>query len=154
MEGGERRRKNLEFLYETAAAFEQGGRRDLSQFLAHLDSLARRGLQPEQTGGTPDAVQILSIHNPRDWNVSVVFLLQPSLPPSTSVSEPRTALVDSRPGIGCSKAPWTGKPSAVSDSRPKEPLLRSSLARSTGIRGAGAGFVCGDDPGRCDHADR
>lgn len=101
MEGGERRRKNLEFLYETAAAFEQGGRRDLSQFLAHLDSLARRGLQPEQTGGTPDAVQILSIHKSKGLEYPVVFLC--NLSAAFNREELRAnVLVDSQLGIGCS----------------------------------------------------
>lgn len=41
MDGGEKRRRNLEFLYETAASFEQGGRRDLAQFLAFWIRLPR-----------------------------------------------------------------------------------------------------------------
>ena len=46
MAGGDKRRRNLEFLYETAASFEQGGRRDLSQFLAFLRIIAQSLLHP------------------------------------------------------------------------------------------------------------
>ena len=69
--------------------------------MAHLDSLARRGLQPEQTGGTPDAVQILSIHKSKGLEYPVVFLC--NLSAAFNREELRAnVLVDSQLGIGCS----------------------------------------------------
>lgn len=73
MPGGKSRRKNLEFFYETAAAFEQGGRKDLPQFLDHLQRLKQQGLRYDQAGAT-DAVSILSIHKSKGLEYPVVFL--------------------------------------------------------------------------------
>lgn len=73
MSGGKNRRKNLEFFYETAAAFEQGGRKDLPQFLEHLQRLEQRGLRYDR-GSISDAVAILSIHKSKGLEYPVVFL--------------------------------------------------------------------------------
>lgn len=101
MDGGEKRRRNLEFLYETAASFEQGGRRDLPQFLAFLDMAAQKGLQPEEAGGAPDAVSILSIHKSKGLEYPVVFLS--NLSAAFNREDLRSnVLVDSQLGIGCS----------------------------------------------------
>lgn len=101
MDGGEKRRRNLEFLYETAASFEQGGRKDLSQFLAFLDTAAQKGLQPEEAGGAPDAVSILSIHKSKGLEYPVVFLS--NLSAAFNREDLRSnVLVDSQLGIGCS----------------------------------------------------
>ena len=101
MAGGDKRRRNLEFLYETAASFEQGGRRDLSQFLAFLDAASQRGLQPEEGGSAPDAVSILSIHKSKGLEYPVVFLS--NLSAAFNREDLRAnVLVDAQLGIGCS----------------------------------------------------
>ena len=101
MDGGEKRRRNLEFLYETAASFEQGGRRDLAQFLAFLDTAAQGGLQPEEAGGVPEAVSILSIHKSKGLEYPVVFLS--NLSAAFNREDLRSnVLVDAQLGIGCS----------------------------------------------------
>ncbi len=73
MSGGIQRRNNLRFFYETAAAFEQGGRRDLGEFLEHLTRLESRGLKPEEPSGG-GAVSIVSIHKSKGLEYPVVFL--------------------------------------------------------------------------------
>lgn len=101
MDGGEKRRRNLEFLYETAASFEQGGRKDLAQFLAFLDTAAQGGLQPEEAGGVPEAVSILSIHKSKGLEYPVVFLS--NLSAAFNREDLRSnVLVDAQLGIGCS----------------------------------------------------
>lgn len=101
MEGGEKRRRNLEFFYETAAGFEQGGRQDLSRFLEYLDSMEERGLRPEESGEAGDAVSILSIHKSKGLEYPVVFLS--NLSAAFNREDLRAnVLVDPVLGIGCS----------------------------------------------------
>lgn len=73
MDGGEVRIGNLQAFYQMAAAFESGSRRDLAQFLDHLQSMEDRGLlraaEPE-----PGAVTIMSIHKSKGLEFPVVFL--------------------------------------------------------------------------------
>lgn len=73
MDGGEVRTSNLQAFYQMAAAFESGSRRDLAQFLDHLQSMEERGLlrvaEPE-----PGAVTIMSIHKSKGLEFPVVFL--------------------------------------------------------------------------------
>lgn len=73
MDEGENRQRNLRFFYETAAAFQQGGR-DLSQFLDHLIRLQERGLKPEDGAAPSGAVSILSIHKSKGLEYPVVFI--------------------------------------------------------------------------------
>ncbi len=74
MPGGEQRRRNLRFFYETAAAYEQGGRRDLSEFLEHLTRMESRGLRAEEGASASGAVSIVSIHKSKGLEYPVVFL--------------------------------------------------------------------------------
>ena len=73
MEGGVERTANLREFYRLALDFEAASRRDLSQFLEHLELLEEKGLtiQEQPTGG---AVQILSIHKSKGLEYPVVFL--------------------------------------------------------------------------------
>ncbi len=73
MPGGVERTANLREFYRLALDFEAAARRDLSQFLEHLDLLEEKGLtiQEPPTGG---AVQILSIHKSKGLEYPVVFL--------------------------------------------------------------------------------
>ncbi len=73
MEGGVERTANLREFYRLAMDFEATARRDLSQFLEHLELLEDKGLtiQEPATGG---AVQILSIHKSKGLEYPVVFL--------------------------------------------------------------------------------
>ena len=73
MEGGEGKNANLQAFYQLAVDFENGSRRDLSQFLDHLTALEEKGLisAGEQLGG---AVTIMSIHKSKGLEFPVVFL--------------------------------------------------------------------------------
>ena len=73
MPGGVERTANLREFYRMALEFEAAARRDLGQFLEHLELLADKGLtiQEPPTGG---AVQILSIHKSKGLEYPVVFL--------------------------------------------------------------------------------
>ena len=73
MPGGVERTANLREFYRMALEFEAAARRDLSQFLEHLELLEEKGLtiQEQPTGG---AVQILSIHKSKGLEYPVVFL--------------------------------------------------------------------------------
>ena len=73
MSGGVERTANLREFYRMALDFETAARRDLSQFLEHLELLSDKGLtvQEPPIGG---AVQILSIHKSKGLEYPVVFL--------------------------------------------------------------------------------
>ncbi len=73
MDSGVDRTANLREFYRIVMEFEAGSRRDLSQFLEHLEMLKEKGLtiSPESSGG---AVQILSIHKSKGLEYPVVFL--------------------------------------------------------------------------------
>ena len=73
MPGGVERTANLREFYRMALDFETAARRDLGQFLEHLDLLGDKGLtiQEPPAGG---AVQILSIHKSKGLEYPVVFL--------------------------------------------------------------------------------
>ena len=73
MAGGDTKASNLQTFFRLACEFEQVSRRDLSQFLDHLDSMEAKGLQAagEQTSG---AVTIMSIHKSKGLEFPVVFL--------------------------------------------------------------------------------
>lgn len=74
MDQGERRLWNLRYFYQTAANYEQSGRKELSQFLAYLDSLGDRGLTPEEGDNSRQAVTIMSIHKSKGLEFPVVIL--------------------------------------------------------------------------------
>lgn len=73
MDGGEIRTGNIQVFYQMAASFESGNRRDLGQFLDHLQNMEDKGLlrvaEPE-----PGAVTIMSIHKSKGLEFPVVFL--------------------------------------------------------------------------------
>ena len=73
MDSGVERTANLREFYRLALDFEASARRDLSQFLEHLELMEADGLtiQEPPTGG---AVQILSIHKSKGLEYPVVFL--------------------------------------------------------------------------------
>ena len=73
MPGGEAREENLQTFYQLCADFEGTARRDLEQFLDHLDAMEEKGLVTagEKTGG---AVTIMSIHKSKGLEFPVVFL--------------------------------------------------------------------------------
>ena len=73
MDGGEVKEANLQAFYQLAVDFENGSRRDLSEFLDHLAAMEEKGLNAggEQAGG---AVTIMSIHKSKGLEFPVVFL--------------------------------------------------------------------------------
>ena len=73
MAGGESKIANLQSFFQLASDFEQVSRRDLNQFLEHLDSLEVKGLpiSGEQSTG---AVTVMSIHKSKGLEFPVVFL--------------------------------------------------------------------------------
>ena len=73
MEGGEEKTANLHSFFRLASDFEQVSRRDLSQFLEHLDSLEEKGL-PVNGHQTAGAVTVMSIHKSKGLEFPVVFL--------------------------------------------------------------------------------
>ena len=73
MDSGKTRRGNLQEFYRIAADFEATSRRELSQFLEHLDALEEQGLATA-TDGTGGAVTIMSIHKSKGLEFPVIFL--------------------------------------------------------------------------------
>ena len=73
MEAGETKRENLQAFYKLASDFESTSRRELSQFLEHLDALEEQGLM-SATEGTGGCVTIMSIHKSKGLEFPVVFL--------------------------------------------------------------------------------
>ncbi|MBE6950922.1 MAG: helicase-exonuclease AddAB subunit AddA [Ruminococcaceae bacterium] len=73
MDSGVERTANLREFYRLALDFESASRRDLSQFLEHLQLLEEKGLTIQETP-TGGAVQILSIHKSKGLEYPVVFL--------------------------------------------------------------------------------
>lgn len=73
MDGGEVKAANLQAFYQLAVDFEHTGRKDLAQFLEHLDAMAEKGLisAGETASGT---VTIMSIHKSKGLEFPVVFL--------------------------------------------------------------------------------
>ena len=73
MDGGVERTVNLREFYRLALEFEAAARRDLSQFLEHLELMEQKGLTIQEPP-TAGAVQILSIHKSKGLEYPVVFL--------------------------------------------------------------------------------
>ncbi len=73
MDDGEVRQANLQAFYQLAVDFENGMRRDLSQFLDHLAAFEEKGLKTEGEAAT-GAVTIMSIHKSKGLEFPVVFL--------------------------------------------------------------------------------
>ncbi len=73
MPGGAAKKENLQIFFQLAVDYEQGGLRDLSQFLQHLESLKGKGIAGASTG-TSGCVTIMSIHKSKGLEFPVVFL--------------------------------------------------------------------------------
>ena len=73
MEDGVEKTANLMAFFKVVVEFESSARRDLEQFLEHLDSMEESGLTlaDSQTGG---CVTIMSIHKSKGLEFPVVFL--------------------------------------------------------------------------------
>ena len=73
MAGGEARQSNLQSFFQLAVDYEQGGLKDLAQFLQHLDSLQGKGLV-SGAAASGGCVNIMSIHKSKGLEFPVVFL--------------------------------------------------------------------------------
>ena len=73
MPGGDARIANLQTFYQLCADFEGTARRDLEQFLDHLDAMEEKGLVTAGEQGS-GAVTIMSIHKSKGLEFPVVFL--------------------------------------------------------------------------------
>jgi ATP-dependent helicase/nuclease subunit A len=73
MDDGEVRQANLQAFYQLAVDFENGMRRDLSQFLDHLAAFEEKGLKTDGESAS-GAVTIMSIHKSKGLEFPVVFL--------------------------------------------------------------------------------
>ncbi len=73
MPGGETRLANLRQFAAEAAAYADGGRRSLHQFLTYIDGIKEQGL-PAAESGSGRAVTILSIHKAKGLEFPVVIL--------------------------------------------------------------------------------
>ena len=73
MEGGEVKAANLQAFYQLAADFENTSRRELVQFLEHLDALEEKGLMASAEANS-GCVTIMSIHKSKGLEFPVVFL--------------------------------------------------------------------------------
>ena len=74
MDGGEVRSANLQAFYSLCADFEGTGRRDLGNFLDHLDAMEEKGLLSSGEQNSAGAVTIMSIHKSKGLEFPVVFL--------------------------------------------------------------------------------
>ena len=102
MNGGETKRENLLAFYQLAADFEATSRRELSQFLEHLEALDEKGLMSADEGST-DVVTIMTIHKSKGLEFPVVFLS--NLSKEFNKDDLRTpVLCDNELGIGLSVA--------------------------------------------------
>ena len=74
MPNGQVRFDNLQTFYQLAVDFEKAGRRDLEQFLSHLDAMQEKGLIVSGEEGASGAVTIMSIHKSKGLEFPVVFV--------------------------------------------------------------------------------
>ena len=71
---GDVRSRNIQTFYQLADDFEKTGRRDLEQFLDHLDALEGKGLISQGAESSGDAVTLMSIHKSKGLEFPVVFV--------------------------------------------------------------------------------
>ncbi len=71
---GQARFANLQTFYQLAVDFEKSGRRDLEQFLSHLDAMQDKGLIVSGEDSSSGAVTIMSIHKSKGLEFPVVFV--------------------------------------------------------------------------------
>ena len=74
MPDGHRRVENLRSFFQLAVDFETGGRRDLNQFLEHLELMEDKGLIASGEQSNAGCVTIMSIHRSKGLEFPVVFL--------------------------------------------------------------------------------
>ena len=74
MDSGEEKNANLQTFYSYICDYESTGRRDLEQFLDHLDSIADKGLIAAGEQTAVGAVTIMSIHKSKGLEFPVVFV--------------------------------------------------------------------------------
>ena len=74
MPGGETRKANLQTFYGLAVDFETTARRDLEQFLEHLDAMEDKGLIAAGETAAGGAVTLMSIHKSKGLEFPVVFV--------------------------------------------------------------------------------
>ena len=74
MEDGKMRSDNLQTFYSLAVDFESAGRRDLEQFLDHLDAQEEKGLIAAGEQSTAGAVTLMSIHKSKGLEFPVVIV--------------------------------------------------------------------------------
>ena len=74
MPGGEVRASNIRAFYQLAVDVEKTGRRDLEQFLEHLDSMDDKGLVTDAGQKASNCVTIMSIHKSKGLEFPVVFV--------------------------------------------------------------------------------
>ena len=74
MPDGEVRKINIQAFYQLAVDFEKTGRRDLEQFLEHLDSLEDKGMATDSGQNASGSVTIMSIHKSKGLEFPVVFV--------------------------------------------------------------------------------
>ena len=74
MEDGNVKKENLQIFYQLMADFESTARRDLEQFLDHLDSMEEKGLNTSSEQTASGAVTLMSIHKSKGLEFPVVFV--------------------------------------------------------------------------------
>lgn len=74
MDGGKEKSGNLQTFYSYACDYEATGRRDLEQFLDHLESISDKGLIAAGEQTALGAVTIMSIHKSKGLEFPVVFV--------------------------------------------------------------------------------
>ena len=74
MDGGQGKLANLRTFYSYACDYEAAGRRDLEQFLEHLESIADKGLIAAGEESSAGAVTMMSIHKSKGLEFPVVIV--------------------------------------------------------------------------------
>ena len=74
MPDGQRRVENLRTFFQLAVEFEATARRDLGQFLEHLDQMEEKGLIASGEQNNSGCVTLMSIHRSKGLEFPVVFL--------------------------------------------------------------------------------
>ena len=74
MDDGDTKQENLQIFYQLIADFESTARRDLEQFLDHLDSMEEKGLNTASEQTASGAVTLMSIHKSKGLEFPVVFV--------------------------------------------------------------------------------
>ena len=74
MPDGKTKTDNLQSFYSYCADYEASGRRDLEQFLEHLDVISEKGLIQQGEETSAGAVTLMSIHKSKGLEFPVVFV--------------------------------------------------------------------------------